>query len=132
MDRKIGVLGLVNYRDHPTDKRYKVFSFYKKHEADLFQKTLEEEKVKFEMDEDEVKDKTIYFFAIDKINFTKAQKANYKVSAEFRNKIIKNGVLRYALLIIVFSAIGLGIFGYVKNMEKLENRKAEIELNNLN
>ena len=34
-----GLIKLVNHKDHPTNKAYKVFFFYKKHEAEHF-KTL--------------------------------------------------------------------------------------------
>ena len=34
-----GLIKLVNHKDHPTNKAYKVFFFYKKQEAEYF-KTL--------------------------------------------------------------------------------------------
>jgi hypothetical protein len=34
-----GLIKLVNHKDHPTNKAYKVFFFYKRHEAEHF-KTL--------------------------------------------------------------------------------------------
>ncbi len=132
MDRKIGTLGLVNYRNHPSDNRYKVFAFYKEEEAELFESTLNEMKVWFEKDEEDLKGKKLYMFAVDQLNFNKAQKANYKVSAAFRKPIIKNGFLRYGLLIIVFGAIGLGIYGYVKNMQKLDEKTIELNENEVN
>ena len=127
MGRRIGTLGLVNYRNHPTDKRFKVFSFYKQNEADYFEKLLNDKGVWFERDEEEIKGETLHLFGVNENDFNKAQNANYMVSAKFRKKIIKYPILRYGLLIIVFSVIALALVGYVKNMRKLDKKTDEIE-----
>lgn len=132
MGRRIGTLGLVNYRKHPTDNRYKVFSFYKQEEADYFQELLEKDRIWFERDAEQVKKETLHLFGVEEKDVKKAQKANYMVSARFRKKIISNTFLRYTLLIIVFGAIALGLIGYVKNKQKLQEKTEQLELNDVN
>lgn len=127
MGRRIGTLGLVNYKDHPTDNRYKVFNFNTKAEADYFEKLLKEKNIWFEKDEEEVEDKAVinlipaegktinmYLFAIKQRDFDKVQKINYLVSAKFRQPTIKNKYLRLGLLIFFFFVLALGIIGYLK------------------
>ena len=40
-----GLIKLVNHKDHPTNKAYKVFFFYKKHEAEHFKTLLLKENI---------------------------------------------------------------------------------------
>ncbi len=127
MGRRIGTLGLVNYKDHPTDNRYKVFNFNTKAEADYFEQLLKEKNIWYEKDEEEVEDKGVinlvpsegktinmYLFAIKQRDFDKVQKINYLVSAKFRQPTIKNKYLRIGLLIFFFLVLILGIIGYLK------------------
>lgn len=128
MGRRIGTLGLVNYKDHPTDNRYKVFNFNTKAEADYFEQLLKEKNIWYEKDEEEVEDKGVinlipsegktinmYLFAIKQRDFDKVQKINYLVSAKFRQPTIKNKYLRIGLLIFFFLVLILGIIGYLKS-----------------
>jgi hypothetical protein len=127
MGRRIGTLGLVNYKDHPADNRYKVFNFNTKTEADYFEQMLIEKGVWFEKDEEEVEDKavinlvpsegkmmTMYLFAVNQKDFDKAQKANYLVSAKYRKPTINNKYLRIGLLVFFFFVLTLGIISYFK------------------
>ena len=127
MGRRIGTLGLVNYRTHPTDNRYKVFSFYKQEEADQFKDELENRKVWFEYDTEEVKEGTVHLFGVNNSDFNRAQKANFAVSAVHRNHIIKNKFLRITLMTLFLSLLTLAIVGYVKNMNKLEEKTEQLE-----
>lgn len=112
---RIGKLGLVNYRDHPTQQNYKVFNFMSKEEADMFESILLREKVWYEKDSDEVNSGTTYLFGVKADSFARAQRANFEVSAKFRNPLIKNTALRLFLLIFFFSFLILAIIGYVKS-----------------
>ncbi len=114
MGKRIGVLGLVNYIDHPTDKKFKVFNFNTKREADLFKKILEERKIFFEMDEEEHEEEMMYLFAVNQRDFEKAQSANYDVSAQTRKNIIPHAFMRYSLLIIVLGLFIFALYGYLK------------------
>lgn len=126
MGRRIGVLGLVNYKTHPSDNRYKVFSFYSQKEADLFKLELDKRNVSFETDTDEVKDETIYLFAISNRDFNRAQKANFVVSANHRKPIINNKYLRYSLLFFFAAVLTLGIIGYVYKMNILDKKTEQL------
>lgn len=127
MGRRIGFLGLVNYRNHPADNRYKIFSFYSKAEADLFQSELEERKIWFEANTDELKEGTVFLFGVDNSDFNRAQKANFVVSAKYRNPIIKNKFLRIALMSLFFGLLTLAIVGYVKNQQILKEKTEQLE-----
>ncbi|MCG8577050.1 MAG: hypothetical protein MI810_19370 [Flavobacteriales bacterium] len=117
MGRRIGTLGLVNYKDHPTDNRYKVFNFYSEAEADLFEKRLSEWNIWYEKDVSDLEKKgeTVYLFAVPQKEFSRAQKANFEVSANYRKPLIPNKILRYSLVLFFFAILALGIIGYVKN-----------------
>ena len=43
-----GLVKLVNHKDHPTNKAYKVFFFYKKQEAEHFKNLLLKKNIHFE------------------------------------------------------------------------------------
>jgi len=124
--RRIGTLGLVNYKDHPADNRYKVFNFNTKAEADYFEQLLNEKNISYETDQEMVEDKavinlvpseskmmTMFLFAVNQRDFDKAQKANYLVSAKFRQPTIKNKYLRIGLLVFFFLVLTLGIVSYM-------------------
>lgn len=113
MGKRIGVLGLVNYIDHPTDKNFRVFNFNSPKEAEIFEQLLTEKKIFFEKDEEDHEDEVMYLFAVQQRDFERAQTANYEVSAKTRKNIIPVPFLRYALLLIVFTLIGIAIYGYL-------------------
>lgn len=137
MARRIGTLGLVNYKSHPTNKEYKVFSFYTLEEANHFKKELEERRVWFEADEEnfeprpmlgqEKSTETVYFIGVHKNDFSRAQKANFVVTGIYRKNMIKNGFLRYGLILFFFGMLTLGVIGYVKNMNKLQEKTEQLE-----
>ncbi|MEO9532950.1 MAG: hypothetical protein ABJG68_15460 [Crocinitomicaceae bacterium] len=137
MARRIGTLGLVNYKSHPTNKQYKIFSFYSLAEAEQFKAELEERKIWFEYDQEQFeprpmlgqdqKTETVYLFGVHKNDFGRVQKVNFIVSGKHRSHMIKNGFLRYALIIFFFGMLTLGIVGYVKNMNKLQEKTEQLE-----
>jgi hypothetical protein len=138
MGRRIGTLGLVNYRDHPTNRKYKVFSFYTEHEAESFKAELNHRNIWFEYDTEQIRNRypnlpgavefeTVHLFGVKDIHFKKAQRANYMVSAKHRKPIIKYRILRYALLAVFFGTLTLGIVGYVKNQQKLKEKTEELQ-----
>ena len=127
MGRRIGVFGLVNYRVHPTEQRYRVFSFNSEEEADMMQDELEKRNIWYERNYEEIKGGIIHLFGVDKRDFKAAMNANYAVSAHHRNPMIKNKLLRYALIILTAGLVTLGIIGYVKNMQILEEKTEQLE-----
>ena len=50
-DMDEGLIKLTNHKDHPTNKAYKVFFFYKRDQADHFEKILISKKIPFEKGE---------------------------------------------------------------------------------
>lgn len=129
MGRRIGTMGLVNYKDHPTDNRYKVFNFNSVEEAEMFEAQLVESNVWFEKDEEVVENKATiqftldpegekfhktYLFAVEQRDFDKAQKFNFNVSAKYRKPFIKYNLFKIVLLLFFFAFLGLAIFGYIK------------------
>ncbi len=115
MGKRIGALGLVNYRDHPTDRNYKVFNFNTLREAELFETYLTKNKIWFERDKDDTEDNDeLYLFAVEQKNFERAQRGNFEVSAKVRKHIIPNAILRYGLVLFFFGILALAIIGYVK------------------
>lgn len=117
MGRRIGFLGLVNYKDHPTDKRYKVFNFYREEEAEMFEKMLKEKNVWFEKDVTDLEKKaeTVYLFGVAQTDFLKAQNANFMVSATYRKPFIGNKIARWSLVLFFLAVVTFAIVGYVKN-----------------
>ncbi|MCC7454207.1 MAG: hypothetical protein IT222_08590 [Crocinitomix sp.] len=112
MGKRIGVLGLVNYRTHPTNKNYTVFNFVTKEQADIFENELIQRKIWFEKDVEEHNNDLIYLFAVKQSDDGKAKLANYVVSGKTRNFMIKNVVFRYALVIFFIAIITLAVIGY--------------------
>ncbi|MEX1001641.1 MAG: hypothetical protein WDZ35_05960 [Crocinitomicaceae bacterium] len=127
MGRRIGILGLVNYKTHPTNKQYKVFSFNSLPEADMFAKELEKRSVWYERDEEAIKEGTIYLFGVAGGDFKYAMDANFAVSAKYRNPMIKNKFLRISLITITATLLTLGIIGYVKKMQTLQEKTEQLE-----
>lgn len=115
MGRRIGRLGLVNYRIHPTDKSYHVFNFYDPEHTAIFEEELNKENVSFEKTDDEIKGETVYLYAVHDRDYEKATRANYMVSAKTRNKIIPNVILRYLLILFFFGIIAFALMGYLNS-----------------
>jgi len=115
MGRRIGRLGLVNYRVHPTEKSYHVFNFYDPAHTAIFEKELNKENVSFEKSDDVIKGETVYLYAVHDRDYEKATRANYAVSAKTRKMIIPNVILRYALILFFFGAIAFALMGYLNS-----------------
>lgn len=138
MARRIGKLGLVNYRTHPTNSQYKVFSFNTVEESDLFKSELEKEKIWFEYDTEVINEgkgyisgsetiSLVHLYGVYKHDFNKAQKANFRVAAKFRDPMIKSSLLRYTLLIFFAGMLTLAIVGYVKNQQTLNEKTEQVQ-----
>jgi hypothetical protein len=127
MGGKVGFMGLVNYKDHPTDNRYTIFNFNSVDEANCFEKMLVNEGVKFEKDEELMADNTLlsytqtpsqrektltYLFAVSQRDFKRAQHANFLVSAKFRDPVFKKSYIKWGLIIFFLGIVGFSITGY--------------------
>lgn len=127
MGRRVGVLGLVNYRKHPSNENYHIFSFNSEAEQKMMEDELRKRKIWFESGSEEIKGGIIYLVGVQKRTFKEAMNANYAVSARHRNPMIKNKLLRYSLVILTLSLVTLGLIGYVKNMQKLNEKTEQLE-----
>jgi hypothetical protein len=117
MGRRIGFLGLVNYKKHPSDKNYYIFNFYSQEESDLFEELLTKENCWFEKDVSvlEKKEETIYLFGIEDNDFRKAEQANFMVYAKYRKHLIPNKIARWSFILLFLAIVTMAIVGYVKN-----------------
>ena len=130
MGRRIGGLGLVNYKDHPADNRYKVFNFNTIEEANYFEELLTEQNLWFEKDEEHLdslstinfslnpeKDRSgiMYLYAVNQKDFDKVQRLNFLVNAKFRDFIIKKPILRYSLVFFFIGIVVFALYGYLKS-----------------
>lgn len=127
MGRRIGILGLVNYRKHPSNENYHIFSFNSEPEQKMMEELLKERNIWFESSSEEIKAGIIYLVGVEKGDYDSAMQVNYLVSAKYRNPMIKNKLLRYMLIILTISMVTLGLIGYVKNMQKLNEKTEQIE-----
>lgn len=126
MGRRVGFLGLVNYRQHPGNDQYRIFSFNTTKEADAFEEELTKREIWFERDEEEIKGGTLYLFGVHHSDFKEAQQGNFAVSAKHREPIIKNKILRYGFVIFFFSSLTIAIIGYFKSQQLLEEKNKEL------
>lgn len=120
MGRKIGTLGLVNYRRHPSDNNYIVFGFDKKEEALIFEEELTKSKTWFEKDTEETKFGLMYLFAVAESSMDEALAANGIAHLKNKKRTFgSNNILKYFIFIFVSLLIILAIIGYVKNPQNL-------------
>ena len=57
MGGKVGFMGLVNYKDHPTDNRYVIFNFNTIDEASHFETLLNKDNIHFDICAQEIFEK---------------------------------------------------------------------------
>ena len=106
-------LGLVNFKDHPSDDNYKIFRFVNLPKAKQFEKGIEELDIFYERHETTKGTNNVVIYAIRKRDFEKAQKVNYLVESQFRKPFISNKVIKWVLPLITLSIIALAIIGAV-------------------
>ena len=78
-----GMIKLTNHKDHPTNKAYKVFFFYKEEQSEYFKSILEEENIFFEYGEDENRKGKIFLFGVRKTDNLKVSELNYKTLKKY-------------------------------------------------
>ena len=110
-----GLIKLVNHKDHPTNKAFKVFFFYKKQEAEYFKKLLLKENIHFEYGDEPNRRGEIFLFGIRKTDNQKALKLNYQTIGEFRSPFISQSWAQYAVIILSFLIVIFAVISYYKN-----------------
>lgn len=122
-------MGLVNYRQHPTNVNYIVYRFKDIERANTFELKLKEANLWYERSNPDSDEKEVYMFAIEKKHFEKTQKINFLTEAKHKKFIINNGVLRTIFVLLMISIVSLGVFGYCQSRQKLEEETEKIEQN---
>ena len=108
------VLDFTNYRKHPTDRRYLVYHYTKKAQADYFEHLLVESKLFFERHEENREGKGVtYYFAIKRVDEKNVAHFNNLAIGRYRNRFIPDNTLRYFVIAISIIAISLAVIGFI-------------------
>jgi len=106
------MISLINFQDHPTNSRKKVFFFRQLTHANYFEDLLKKDKVDFEKQVDEEGDKRIYY-GIHISDFEKTKKLNYLTIGHFRSPFIPDKFFRYFVIIISIIVLTLAFAGAI-------------------
>lgn len=101
---------LVNIKDHPTNRKKKVFYYKEVEQADHFESLIKEKGFYYEKQIDVEGDQTIYF-GVRSSDFEKVKKLNYLTIGHFRKPFIPDRVFRFILIAVSFLVLGLAIAG---------------------
>lgn len=125
-------MGLVNYRQHPTNVNYIVYRFKDIQRADTFENKLKEANLWYERSNPDEDEKVLYMFAVEKKHFNKTQKINFQTEGKHKKFIIPHGLFRNLFVFIVMAIITLASVGYCKSRQKLEEetRRVVLQQNN--
>ena len=99
---------LANWEQHPSDSRYFIFRFNKSHFAENFEERLKSESIEYHNHEEDGQ----FMFAVGSNDFDKARKLNYLVMAKHREPMIRNGFLRWSLVLFVIAAVTIAFIGH--------------------
>ncbi|MBD99053.1 MAG: hypothetical protein CMO34_04345 [Verrucomicrobia bacterium] len=101
----------INFQEHPTNIRKKVFFFEEEEHARHFEDLLQKESIRFEKQIDHQEDRKIYF-GVSLADFEKVKKLNYITIGKYRQKFIPDTALRWfvigiSILVLIMALIGL-------------------------
>lgn len=102
---------LTNYRKHPSDPKYYVFTFNVVEKANFFENLLIEHKMWFEKFIEE--DQTKVYFGIHRNDFKQALKLNHLTTARYKKPFVPNKYFRWFMIFLSASLIILAIYGYL-------------------
>lgn len=119
-------MGLVNYRQHPTNVNYIVYRFKDVQRADTFENKLKEANLWYERSNPEEDEKPLYMFAVEKKHFNRTQKMNFETEAKHKKFIIPHGLFRNLFVFLVMAIITLASVGYCKSRQKLEEESRRV------
>ena len=103
---------LTNYRKHPTDPKYYVFTFDVVEKATFFEHLLIEHKLWFEKFEEE--DRSRVMFGVHRNDYKKVLHLNHLTTARYKKPFIPNVYFRWFLIALSFSIVILAFYGYFK------------------
>ena len=119
-------MGLVNYRQHPTNVNYIVYRFKDINRANTFEEKLSQANIWYERSDPEEDEKVLYMFAVEKKFFNKTQKLNFETEAKHEKFLIQNGYLRSFFVLFFSGIIVLASVGYCKSRKILEKETQRI------
>ena len=108
-------LRFTNFYEHRSDSRYMVYEFFHLNHADYFEKMLVDRHVVYERHFDEEESPPLTLFGIEKRYVDVADNCNYLTHAKFRKPLIKSGILRWLLILVMGAMITLALVGYFKS-----------------
>ena len=120
-------MGLVNYRQHPTNVNYIDYRFKDLERANTFEEFLLKEGLWFERSNPVEDEKQIYMFAIEKKHFQKSQKVNFSTEAKHKKFLIPNSILRYFFVSMMLGVLLLATLGYSESRKRLKLESEKIE-----
>ncbi len=120
-------MGLVNYRQHPTNVNYIVYRFKDKQRADTFEALLIAEKLWFERSDPDHDEKEVYMFAIEKKYFKKSQKLNFLTESKHKKFLIPSKSLRYFFVTVMLALIVIGSVSYCKSRSVLQAKTTRLQ-----
>ncbi|GAB5418748.1 MAG: hypothetical protein Crog4KO_05050 [Crocinitomicaceae bacterium] len=112
-------LGLVNYTKHPENSEYVVFRFPDIDRANSFEEYLTKEKIWFESNSEDHKQRTYYLFGLHKNDFKRAERINMLVEGKHKKPLIPVASIRWFVVLFGMAALTLALVGYCKQQQKL-------------
>ncbi|MEM7161512.1 MAG: hypothetical protein AAF487_03635 [Bacteroidota bacterium] len=121
-------LKIKNYSIHPTNRSYWVIFYSDDQMADLFKELLIREEISFEehSGEDLVKKR---LFGVHKKDMSKALELNNIAIGKYRKPFIGDPIFRYFLILLSVLLLGLAIYGYFKNPDRIKLPAKELSIN---
>jgi hypothetical protein len=120
-------MGLVNYRQHPTNVNFIVYRFKDIQRAETFEEKLKSANLWYERSNPEEDEKELYMFAVEKKFFNKTQKLNFETEAEHKKFLIPNIWFRNFFVLFFVSVIVLASVGYCKSRKVLNDATEGLE-----
>ena len=107
------MLNILNYKDHPDNRNYIVFTFRSEDIFKEFASRIDAAGIEGEVHQDEDDRGNYNLVAIKQRHRKEAIRLNCEAFGKYRTPFIPNVIMKYLLLVIVFAAIGLSIMGYL-------------------
>jgi hypothetical protein len=120
-------MGLVNYRQHPTNVNFMVYRFKDIERANTFEELLLKEGLWYERSNPVEDERQLYMFAVEKKHFQKTQKINFTTEAKHKQFLIANNATRYLFVFVMLGILSLATMGYCESRKKLKEASERIE-----
>lgn len=121
-------MGLVNYRQHPTNVNFIVYRFADLERANSFESLLKENKLWYERSNPEADEKQIYLIAVEKKHFSKTQKLNFITEAKHKKHIIPNRFFRNLFVLLMLAILIFASLGYCSSRRTLEEANKKLNV----